>query len=182
MADRAENPPGNVVSLPDRGATPAEPPEFATMDPLEAGLARIKAADRNFRDKDFLKGARTAFEMVLEAFAAGDVKTLKTLLDGPVYERFAAAIREREKAGHTLESTLVGIEKSEILAAEVQDRHADITVKFVTTQVHATRDASGEIVEGDANAVAPVTDIWTFRRDIRSSNPNWVLVATGSPN
>ena len=147
-----------------------------------AGPARIKAVDRSFREREFVKGARGAFEMVVEAFANGDGKTLKTLLDGPVYENFASAIREREKAGQTLETTLVGIDEAEIIGAELQGRYAVVTVKFVTGQVNATRDASGEIVDGDPNNVVQVTDIWTFRRDARSSDPNWLLIATGSSN
>ena len=170
----------NVVAMPDRAETPDEAIE--SMDPLEAGLARIKSVERGFREREFVKGARSAFEMVVEAFAKGDGKVLKSLLDGPVYENFAAAIREREKAGHTLETTLVGIDEAEIISAELQDRNAIVTVKFVTGQVNATRDASGEIVDGDPNNVVQVTDIWTFGRDTRSSDPNWLLIATGSSN
>lgn len=170
----------NVVAMHGPADSAGETAE--SMDPLEAGLAQIKSVERAFREREFVKGARGAFEMVVEAFAKGDGKVLKSLLDGPVYENFASAIREREKAGHTLETTLVGIDESEIISAELQDRNAVITVKFVTGQVNATRDASGEIVDGDPNNVVQVTDIWTFGRDTRSSNPNWVLIATGSSN
>jgi len=167
----------NVVTMHSR----AEPPKDGddSIDPLEAGLAQIKSVDRSFREREFVKGARNAFEMVVEAFAKGNGKILKSLLDDPVYENFAAAIREREKAGHTLETTLVGIEQSEIVSAELQGRNAIVTVKFVSGQVNATRDASGELVDGDPNKVVEVTDIWTFGRDTRSSDPNWVLIATG---
>jgi len=168
-----------VLPMPDRASAPSQT-ELASMDPLEAGLARIKAADRTFREKEFVKGARGAFEMTVDAFAKGDAKTLKSLLDDAVYENFAAAIREREKAGHSLETTLVGIDSSEITAAGMKGRHANVTVKFVTEQVNVTRDADGEVVEGDPNKVVKVTDIWTFSRDTQSSNPNWVLVATGA--
>ncbi len=170
----------HVVAIPGRGGPRGADTE--AMDPLEAGLAKIKAADPRFREKEFLKGARTAFEMIVEAFASGNGKTLKSILDGPVYENFAAAIRAREKAGQTLESTLVGIEESEIIAAEIQGRDAIVTVKFVTEQINITRDADGAVVEGDPNHVVPVTDIWTFRRNIRSTDPNWVLIATASPD
>ena len=180
ISEKQESKGDNVVAMPDRAETPGEPIE--SMDPLEAGLAQIKSVERSFREREFIKGARSAFEMVVEAFAKGDGKVLKSLLDGPVYENFAAAIREREKAGHTLETTLVGIDEAEIISAELQDHNAIITVKFVTGQVNATRDASGEIVDGDPNNVVQVTDIWTFGRDTRSSDPNWVLIATGSSN
>ncbi len=180
ISEKQEPKGDNVVAMPDRADSPGETVE--SMDPLEAGLAQIKSVEPSFREREFVKGARSAFEMVVEAFAKGDGKVLKSLLDGPVYENFAAAIREREKAGHTLETTLVGIDEAEIISAELQDRNAIVTVKFVTGQVNATRDANGEIVDGDPNNVVQVTDIWTFGRDTRSSDPNWVLIATGSSN
>jgi predicted lipid-binding transport protein (Tim44 family) len=179
-SEKQESPGDNVVAMPDRADSPGEAIE--SMDPLEAGLAQIKLAERSFREREFVKGARSAFEMVVEAFAKGDGKVLKSLLDGPVYENFASAIREREKAGHTLETTLVGIDEAEIISAELQGRNAIVTVKFVTGQVNATRDESGEVVDGDPNNVVQVTDIWTFGRDTRSSDPNWLLIATGSSN
>lgn len=178
MSERKESKGDNVVAMPDRTESAADAND--SMDPLEAGLTQIKTVDPSFREREFLKGARSAFEMVVDAFAKGNGKILKTLLDGPVYENFASAIREREKAGHTLETTLVGIDEADIVGAELQGRNAIVTVKFVTGQVNATRDASGDIVDGDPNNVVQVTDIWTFARDTRSSDPNWVLIATGS--
>jgi len=180
ISEKQESNGDNVVALPDRTEAPVGTAE--SMDPLEAGFAQIKAVDRSFREREFVKGARSAFEMVVEAFAKGDGKVLKSLLDGPVYENFASAIRDREKAGHTLETTLVGIDEAEIISAELQGRNAIVTVKFVTGQVNCTRDESGEVVDGDPNNVVQVTDIWTFGRDTRSSNPNWLLIATGSSN
>ncbi|UCH75998.1 MAG: Tim44 domain-containing protein [Rhodospirillales bacterium] len=179
MSPEQQDPKGdNVIAMHGRGESPVE--DGDPMDPLEAGLAQIKSVDRSFREREFVKGARTAFEMIVGAFAAGDGKVLKSLLDDPVYENFAAAIREREKAGQTLETTLVGIEQAEIVSAELQGRNAMVTVKFVSGQVNATHDANGEVVDGDPNNVVQVTDIWTFGRDTRSSDPNWVLIATGS--
>jgi len=170
--------PDNVVAMPER--TGPTPEELALMDPLEAGIALIKAADHGFRENEFVKGARRAFEMTLEAFAKSDTKTLKSLLETGVYENFERAIREREKAGHELETTIVGIDESEIVAAEMEGTVARVTVKFVTEQVNAIKNASGEIVEGDPAAVVKVTDVWTFARNTRSGDPNWLLVATGS--
>lgn len=186
MSRDAQSEADNVVRMRDEAELdepePVSVEELEDMDPLEAGIAQIKAADRGFRDREFVKGARAAFAMIVEAFANGDGRTLKNLLDGPVYENFAAAIREREKAGHELETTLVGIDEAEIINAEMQGPIAVVTIKFVSDQVNATRDASGEIVEGDAAEVVRVTDIWTFSRDTRSGDPNWALVATGSSN
>lgn len=178
LSPREQTSPDNVVAMPERPAPTAE--ELAMMDPLEAGIAQIKAADRSFRESDFVKGARMAFEMTLEAFAKGNRKTLKSLLETSVYENFEGAIRQREQAGHELETTIVGIEDSQIVAAKMDGDLARVTVKFVTEQVNALRNSAGEIIEGDPSAVVKVTDIWTFTRNTRSGDPNWLLVATGS--
>lgn len=168
----------NVVEMSERSGP--SPEELAAMEPLEAGIALIKVADPSFREREFVKGARMAFEATLGAFAKGDTKTLKSLLDNTVYENFAGAIQEREKAGHQLETTIVGIDESEIVKAELDENLAKVTVKFVTEQVNDLKDAAGEIVEGDPANVVRVTDVWTFCRNTKNSDPNWLLVATGS--
>lgn len=167
----------NVVLMPERQGPTAE--ELADMDPLDAGIAQIKAADPSFRESEFIKGARGAFEMVLEAFAKADTGALKSLLDTGVYENFASAIEEREKAGHHLETTIVGIDESEIVKAELDGSLACVTVKFVTEQVNALMDAAGEIVDGEPSSVVRITDLWTFCRNTGNNDPNWLLVATG---
>jgi predicted lipid-binding transport protein (Tim44 family) len=170
----------NVVAIPQRGApTQEEEPDT----PLGAALTQIKLADPSFSRKGFLEGARAAFEMVITAFALGDMKTLRALLSQTVYDNFAEAIRTRERANQTRETTLVGIDVAEIIEAKLEDkRHAYVTVKYISQQVNATRDEANNVVDGDPNAIEKVTDIWTFNRDTRSSNPNWQLVATRSPN
>ena len=106
----------------------------------------------------------------------------RPLLANDVYEDFAGAIKQREDATETLETTLIGITSAELLEAELRQRTAFVTVKFVSEQVNVTRDAEGRIVDGDPNHVTKVTDIWTFARNTRSRDPNWALVATRSPN
>jgi predicted lipid-binding transport protein (Tim44 family) len=170
----------NVIALPDRAPEDSDQ-DVEPESPLSAGIAQITAADPSFTPQAFLDGAEKAFEMVVNAFAAGDGKTLNTLLSAEVYENFADAIRARELANHTQESTLVGIDSVDLLEAELQDRTAMVTIKFVSEQINATIDENDEIVDGDRNAVAKVTDIWTFARDTRSSSPNWKLAATRSP-
>lgn len=166
-----------VATPPERPAPTAE--ELDSMDPLEAGIARIKTADPSFRETEFVKGARKAFEVILEAFAEGDTATLKSLLDNTVYENFAADMEAREKAGHRLETTIVGIEESEIVKAAMDGDLALVSVRFVTDQVNAHKDAAGETVAGDPSRVVRHTDVWTFCRNTRKRDPNWLLVRTG---
>ena len=99
-----------------------------------------------------------------------------------VYDDFAGAIKQREDAKETLETTLIGITSAELIEADLRQKTAFVTVKFISEQVNVTRDTEGRIVDGDPNHVAKVTDIWTFARNTRSRDPNWALVATRSPN
>ncbi len=146
--------------------------------PLAVGLAAIAAVDRDFDPKQFLDGARTAYEMVVTAFAEGDRKALKPLLGREVFDGFASAITEREQRGETVEFNFVGIDKAEISDASVKARSAQVTVRFVSKLISATRNKAGEVVDGDPVTVADVTDVWTFARDTSSRDPNWLLIAT----
>lgn len=167
----------NVIALPERAEAESE----AESDELD-GIAKIRQRDRNFSTATFLDGAQSAFEMIVNAFAAGDGKTLNMLLSTDVYENFAGAIRSRELAHNTLETTLVGIKSADIIEAELKGRDAVVTVKFISEQINATLDENGNVIDGDSNAVNEVTDIWTFSRDTSSSDPNWKLVSTRSSN
>lgn len=192
-----QNPPeeaeDKVIQLPDRerqdgpaeADAPEAPADFGTAEgatPLEAGLAQIKLADRDFDKDTFASGSKAAFEMIIMSFAQGDAKSLRPLLSNDVYEDFAGAIKARESAKETLATTLVGIKEAEVIEAELQGKTAFLTVKFVSEQVNVTSDASGEVIDGDPNHVATITDIWTFARNTRSRDPNWTLVATRSSN
>ena len=155
----------------------------ATKDsPLGLSLTALMRADPGFDPGQFLDGAKGAYEMVVMAFADGDEAALKQLLGDDVFEGFSRAIREREARGEKVESSLVGIDKTDIIESEVKNRTAYVTVKFVSELISVTRDSDGELVEGDPKKVREVTDIWTFCRDIGSKNPNWKLVATEAAN
>lgn len=162
-----------VAVLPPRPA-----PAAAPGSPLDAALAQIRQADPNFEPGHFVEGARGAFEMIVGAYAQGDTATLRPLLSPDVFDNFAAAIKGRQDAKQTLETTLIGMKSADILEARMEGRTAFVTVKFVSEQVNVTRNAAGEIVDGDPSHVAAITDVWTFARNTRSSDPNWALVQT----
>lgn len=174
------SPSDNVTPFPGR-----EPPKAAEPaiggSPLEAALTQIRLADPSFDPARFADGARGAFEMIVSAFAQGDTATLRPLLADDVYDNFAAAIRGRQDAKQTLETTLIGIKSAEIVEARMEARTALVTVKFTSEQVNVTRNAAGEVVDGDPNRVTIVTDVWTFARNTRSTDPNWALVQTSEP-
>ena len=177
-----------VVPLPDRTKSAKDADQDADLGapagttPLAAGLTQVRLADRNFDQEQFLGGAKAAFEMIVAAFAQGDAAALRPLLANDVFADFNGAIEERQRAGHVLETTLVGIKEASLIEAEMQGRTAFVTVKFVSDQINVMKDKDGEVVEGDPSEVTSVTDIWTFARNTRSRDPNWTLVATQSPN
>jgi predicted lipid-binding transport protein (Tim44 family) len=147
---------------------------------VNGGLAQIGIADSAFNPAVFADGARKAFELIVRAFAQGDEGALKGLLSDEVFENFSHAIEARRSAGETCESQLVRTISAEIAEARMDGRTARIAVRFVSDQVIVVRDAQGRVVEGDPNRVVQLTDLWSFARDTRSPNPNWLLVATRS--
>lgn len=175
-----------VVTLPKRGEAEdenrfAEADALAPVDSaLNASLRDVMTKDPTFRPKEFLNGARMAYEMIVMGFADGDRKTLKNLLSKDVFDGFDAAISERESRGEVVKSTFVGIEKADITQAAVRDSEVQVTLRLVSQLISATYDKDGKLVDGDPDAVAEVDDIWTFSRDIRSRDPNWKLIATES--
>lgn len=145
-----------------------------------SGAERLKAADRDFDEAKFLAGARGAFEIIVNAFAAGDTAALRPLLSDEVYQSFAKAIADRQAAHETQETNLLTVKGCEIAGIDLVGREASVTVKFVSDQVNVTRAADGKVVEGDPDHVAEKTDIWTFSRDVQSRDPNWKLTGTKS--
>lgn len=179
----------NVVPLPTANA-PAPRQSSPTSGPggiratvlpnATAGVAAICAADPDFEPIGFTGGARAAFTAIVEAFARGDTATLKPLLDSATYASFEAAIRGRIERNEKAETTLIGFEASDIASAEMQGTNAVVTVRFVSEQINVLRNADSQIVDGNPNEVQKVVDLWTFRRDTTSSDPNWQLVKTES--
>jgi predicted lipid-binding transport protein (Tim44 family) len=148
--------------------------------PLAQGLDAILAQDSSFDPRHFLSGARSAYEMIVLAFANGDRRALRDLLSSEVFDSFDAVIKDREKHEQKTETRFVSIDKAELVAAEARDRSAQLTVRFVSQMISVTRDKAGTIVDGNPDKVADITDIWTFARDTTSRDPNWKLVGTGS--
>lgn len=147
---------------------------------LAGGLAQIKEADPAFDEKQFLQGARAAFTVILNDFAKGDLSESARLLGTTVLPHFREAIEARRAAGQSMEIKLAAIREAECVAAKMDGSEARITVRFVSEQESALRDAGGKIVGGSDGKVEEITDLWTLARDTKSPDPNWVLVETKS--
>ena len=179
-----------VVTLPQRNPEPSRPSEPADGAPdrygsfalpgsaVARGLDAITAADRSFDVKQFVAGARAAYEMIVTAYAMGDRRSLKGLLERDVYDGFDAVIRQREARGEMVETRFVSIDASEIINAQLRGKVAHLTLRFVSQLVSVTRNRNGNVIDGSADSVTSVTDIWTFAREVTSRDPNWKLVAT----
>lgn len=183
-------PPTVVDARAEPGAPRQEGATAVSLDPavadpndpgLKAGVTEVRLADPQFDLRTFLEGARAAFTMVVEAYGKGQRDVLKGLLAGDVYRRFVAAMDEREAAGLVLTTEVVSIEAAELAEAGMRGTHARLAVRFVSEQVNATRDAEGTVVEGDLAGTDRVVDLWTFERDTRARDPNWLVVETFTP-
>jgi len=167
-----ETPPAdNVVTLPTRAAP-------AVGDAVAQGLVDIKLADRSFETDHFVAGARKAYEMIVKAYAACDRATLRPLLSDEVYAAFDSVMSARDARNEKVVFTFGGFSSVKVVHAEIKGRSAEITVEFAAQYTSTTTNATGGVVDGDPKAVQNVVDHWTFARDLRTTDPNWILVAT----
>lgn len=182
-----------LVPLPDSGA---KKPQFEVIEggpdrdvtdhaaegsDAARALAAMKLVEPTFSVSGFLQGARGAYEMILTAFAKGDLNRISTFLSPEVAESFAAVVADRKARGLTVSTDFVGLRELTLHGAEF-DRtksEAEITVRFVAELISVTRNASGDVIEGNAKSAHKQKDIWTFARTMGANDPNWQLVATG---
>ena len=182
---RRDSPVGDAAPAGDVAVADAEQRilSFAGGDRIVAqGLLDIYKYDAAFDPTAFVNGARQAYEMIVTAFAEGNRKTLKDLLSREVNDEFVSELATREKRGELIDQSFVGINKADIVEAEMKNGLANITVRFVSQLITATRDRTGTVTGGDPQKIREVTDVWTFARDVSTArarqNLNWKLVAT----
>lgn len=141
----------------------------------ETGLRALLAADRHFDAGRFMEGAESAYRMILEAYWSGDRDTLRDLCDDDSYEAFAEAIAAREARGEKLDNRLIGIDSAKITSVDLHRNEARVTVRYRADISAVTRDADGRMIAGSMSDASATDDLWTFRRTIGSSDPNWLL-------
>jgi predicted lipid-binding transport protein (Tim44 family) len=117
--------------------------------------------------------------MIVEAFASGDLRSIRPFLGDSVYDAFKQAVVAREEAGRVSDVKFVGIEHAAVVDADVDDEWMTAVTEFTSNQVRVTRDEDGNVVDGDPNRIDLVKDRWTFARKRASRDPNWMLTATG---
>ena len=130
--------------------------------------------------KDFLKGAKIAYETIITDFGDSDNKltTCKPLLSNKIYDQFNTALKERDKRGHLAEITFIGVNSANIKEHKFLGKILQVTVEFVGEVITCIRDKDKKIVSGDPEKIKKIYDTWVFSRDTSTNNPNWQLVDT----
>jgi len=152
--------------------------DLAYIPTAGPGVRAILAADSSFDVARFLEGAKSAYRMILEAFWKGDLDTLKSHVEPHIYDAFATSVEQRTKDGLTLDNRLVAIDQAVISEATLERGVAVITVRFEADIAAVTRNTEGEVVAGSLSDAVQKRDLWTFRRDTGSRDPNWLLIET----
>lgn len=180
---------GKVVRLPGAGAERREPVSARSNESRWDGLAergsklwddldQAVAADPSFEPRGFLEGAKSAYEMIITAFAKGDRQTLRGLLSREVFDSFSQALADREAQGARVDTTFVSIDSAKISDVQVRGRLIQVAVAFNSKLITATFDRDNKVIDGNPDKVVDVGDLWTFSKDASSRDPNWALIAT----
>ena len=157
--------------------------DISTSFPHDFPIENIKKKinENNFDEKakkDFLNGAKIAYENIITGFSAGNLKEVKSLLDKKVLSQFEEALKERKNKGQMSETTFIGIKSADIKKYEQLNNMFEVTVDFVSEIISSVKDKNKKIISGDPEKIKKVYDTWKFSRDTRSSNPNWLLIDT----
>jgi len=141
----------------------------------------IKVLEKtNLSAANFVMGASRAFEMIIEAFASGDLLVLKPLLSEQLMQQFELVINDRKASGNGFNSRIFAVEKSEIISAKIVENEAFVTVRFVSKQINYITNSSGKIIDGSKEQVNSLSDNWVFKKDVSSQNPNWIVISTNA--
>lgn len=168
-------------AAPASGVAPVAPSDgdgFAYLPTAGPGVRALLAADPSFDVARFLAGAQAAYRLILESFWKGDLEAMRSHVDDHVHDAFAAAVDQRAKDGLVLDNRLVAIEQAVIASVELERKVALVTVRFEADIAAITRNAAGDVVAGSLSDAVQTRDRWTFRRDVASRDPNWMLVET----
>jgi predicted lipid-binding transport protein (Tim44 family) len=170
---------GASIARPVAEIAPSAGAAEATVDTAASdGVRAIAAADAQFDPARFLEGAQAAYRMILEAYWKGDEAALRRLTGDDVRDAFVQAIADRAASGHVLDNRLVTIERAVIERARLAGQMASVTVRFDADVAAITRDAGGNVVAGSLTDAVPTHDVWTFSRNVRAEDPNWILIET----
>ena len=152
---------------------------FAHESPPSKPVVDLNATtfDENAK-KEFVKGAKIAYETIITNFAKGKLKDIKTLLDKNVYLQFEEAIKDRDAKKYSSETTFIGINSAEVKEHQQNKNMLEVTVEFVSEIISCVKDKDNKVVSGDPEKIKKVLDTWKFSKSSKSTNPNWLLIDT----
>jgi predicted lipid-binding transport protein (Tim44 family) len=139
-----------------------------------------KQDESKFNEKTFITGAEAAYEIIINAFAQSDRKTLKPLLTKDLYKSFDDVIKERSVKKITSDMTFIGIKETKVLDVNVVGSVHKVKTKFVSEIVNCLKNDKGEVIEGNPEQIKLVTDVWVFQKDLKSNDPTWYLTELSS--
>lgn len=145
------------------------------------GIDALRRADRSFSEKEFVEGAKAAFQMILVAYAEGELTQLKRLLGYDLLQSFTQSVQQRARDKESLSISVDEIRQVSILNVQVFDNVASITVDFHSVQTRTIMDEDGNVIDDEDTGQQELVDIWTFERDLTLGDPNWRLVETETP-
>ena len=149
---------------------------------INKALNAIKKIESSFELENFVDKAKKAFEYILNAYSANNLKNLKILLDEKIYQGYQKDIEKRIKKKENFEITIINIKEPIIKHAKVVDKKAQITLEYESEQIHLLKNSKGDIIEGDSNQILNISEQWTFSRELKSRNPNWKLLSISEVN
>jgi len=149
---------------------------------INKALNAIKKIESSFELENFVDKAKKAFEYILNAYSANNLKNLKILLDEKIYQGYQKDIEKRIKKKENFEITIINIKEPIIKHAKVVDKRAQITLEYESEQIHLLKNSKGDIIEGDSNQILNISEQWTFSRELKSRNPNWKLLSISEVN
>ena len=139
-------------------------------------LNNIVKLDPNFTVENFVDGAKKAFEYILVKYSEDDIKSLKPLLATEIFNNFSDQIKQRQNKKQKLGITILKIDDPEIIDINIEkNKLCFIKLEFKSQQVQITKDSKNIVIDGNDNLILNITELWTFSKELKNKNPNWVL-------
>jgi predicted lipid-binding transport protein (Tim44 family) len=167
----------NIIVMPKQSVKSSFIDEKESL--LSGQLKDLKAMMPDFEARSFELTAEKAFNLIIKSYSQGNTKTLKELLDKFVYQQFCTAIKDRIDKNLQQETEIDSVQ-AEIIAIEIVNNKAQITVRFKSEQILVTFDQNNQIIDNPARFKTSVNDIWTFEKSLKSKDPTWLLVRTSA--
>ena len=136
------------------------------------GLDAIKAADPDFKNASFLKGAKAAYGFYYKMYNAKDDEALANLLAPILLNDTIEVFNALDSKGHTPDVAITSIDKAVIADARLNGKTMLIDVQFNAKQAENMVTKTGKFV-GKEKEAKVVKSLWTFAKPVNSDDPNW---------